>query len=138
MTKSGSINHIAGRGIGSWNLVTDTTVSASMAATMADITNTDAAGDPFTGAFAVGSSRTTTDFVIAASGFDYATADVETATAAYNPGVKVTSVTPTVDAVYIFSVNGTITLLKVTEIEATYNGGGWVGYLGRMTFDYKK
>ena len=138
MTKSGSINHIAGRGIGSWNLVTDTKVSASMAATMADITNTDVAGDPFTGAFSVGSSRTTTDFVVAAKGFDYAAADVETATAAYNSGTKVTSATPKADAVYIFSVSGTITLVKITEIDATFNGGGWVGKLGRMTFEYKK
>lgn len=138
VNKTGSINHIEGRGIGSWNLATDTTVAKSMSTTMADIRNTNTAGDPFTGAFRVGTSRTTTDFVVAAATYDYDAADVEGATAAYSAGAKVTTATPTVGSVYIFSVNGTITLVKVTEIDASFNGGSWVGNLGKMTFTYKR
>tara|TARA_B110000503_G_scaffold140881_1_gene232944 strand:- start:1103 stop:2011 length:909 start_codon:yes stop_codon:yes gene_type:complete len=139
ISKTGVIYHIEGQGRGSWNLETDTTVSKATSATMADIRNADAAGDPFTGAFRVGTSRTTTTFVVAATGYDFDNATVTGATAAYNAGTAVTSATPTVGAVYIYSVNGTITLVKVSEINASFNNAGaWTGNLGRMTFDYKK
>tara|TARA_B110000046_G_scaffold50731_1_gene56575 strand:+ start:13047 stop:13376 length:330 start_codon:yes stop_codon:yes gene_type:complete len=109
-----------------------------MAATMADIANTDAAGDAFTGNFEVGDSRSTTDFVVASSSFYYDAADVEMSTAAYNAGTKVTSAMPTENAVYIFSVNGTITVVKITNIDPSYTEVEWLGNFGRMTFDYTK
>jgi hypothetical protein len=138
VTKTGSINHIEGRGFGSWSLSTDTTVTKSMSETMADVRNTDVAGDPFTGTFRVGTSRNTT-VVVAAAGYDYDNANVTGATTAYDNGTPVTTdITPTLGAIYIFRVDGTVTLVKVTEIDPNYTEALWIGNFGKMSFEYKR
>lgn len=139
VTDTASIWHIEGMLQGSYNLNTDANVSKSMSSSNADIRNTDMAGATFTGSFKVGDLRTTSDFVKADAGFDFATATATSAQAAYDAiGTKSrVAANPAANDVYLFNVNGTITAVQVMSIDPNNTAGG-TGNPGKMTFVYKK
>lgn len=136
VNKTGQIYHIGGKNEGSWSIDLDEEVRSANKED-AEIQNTDLAGDPFTGAFKVGSNLTNVSFVKDNS-YDYDNATVESADAAFVGGTSVTSESsPSVGDVYIFDVNGDYVVVKITEIDAS-NNDCECGNTGRMSFSYKK
>ncbi len=133
---TGAFFHIAGTSQGSYDLIADATVAAAASDDDKDMSNTDAAGDPFTGSW---EAKNATMFV-KASGFDYATATVEGAAAAYANGTANSSVAnPATGDIYIAMLRGTSTyvVIKITDVDPTDNTCN-CGNLGKITFDYKK
>lgn len=133
---NGAFFHIEGSLQGSYDLVNETTVAASGANSLKDMSNTDAAGDPFTGSW---EAKNTTMFVKANS-FDYANATVQMAANAYANGTASASVAdPVAGDIYIAKLRGTndYAVVKVTDVDPTDNSCN-CGNTGKITFDYKK
>lgn len=137
-TNTGRVYHIESSFRGSWSFTTDTTVSKTTSEAEADFRNTTAAGTAMNGSFKVGDLRTTSNFVVAPSTFDYDNATVTSAEAAYDAiTAKSTSGTAADGNVYIYSVNGEIVLVKITEVNTTDNSGSTTN-TGYIDFEYKK
>lgn len=133
---TGAFFHIEGTSQGSYDLVNNTTVAASGANSLKDMSNTDAAGDPFTGSW---TAKNSTMFVKVSS-FDYANATAQMAANAYNNGTASASVTdPIVGDFYIAKLRGTsdYAVIKVTNVDPNDNTCN-CGNKGKITFDYKK
>lgn len=133
---TGAFFHIEGTSQGSYDLVNNTTVAASGANSLKDMSNTDAAGDPFTGSW---TAKNSTMFVKVSS-FDYANATAQMAANAYNNGTASASVAdPIVGDFYIAKLRGTsdYAVIKVTNVDPNDNTCN-CGNKGKITFDYKK
>jgi len=132
--KSGYFYHIAGSETGAWNISSDTTVSSGSMQTGTVLTNTNIAGNAFTGAFSLSSGST---MVVGTAG-DFDNATVESAEAVYNGGAAVTANTaPAVGDVYIVKMeNGNYVALKVIALDP--NDTTSPNNKGKISFDYKK
>lgn len=133
----GAFFHIQGTEHGAYDLMTGASVAASGSDADKDMINTDAAGDPFTGSWMSGTGNNTS--FVKVTGFDYADATVESATAAYTAGTSSTSVAdPAVGDMYVALLRGgtnyaVIMITKVDPDDATSTGNK-----GKIEFDYKK
>lgn len=133
----GAFFHIQGTEHGAYDLVTGASVAASGADASKDMINTDAAGDPFTGSWMSGTGNNT--MFVKVSGYDYANATVESATAAYAGGTASASVAdPAVGDMYVAQLRGgtdyaVIMVTKVDPDDATSTGNK-----GKIEFDFKK
>lgn len=133
----GAFFHIQGTEHGAYDLMTGASVAASGSDADKDMINTDAAGDPFTGSWMSGTGNNTS--FVKVTGFDYADATVESATAAYTAGTSSTSVAdPAVGDMYVALLRGgtnyaVIMITKVDPDDATSAGNK-----GKIEFDYKK
>ena len=133
---TGNFWHIEGPNAGAYDLDGDATVTSSGDASTKSMINTDpasVASDPssFTGSWESGNN---TEFVKDNS-FDYATATIEGATAAYAAGNASGTVTnPAVNDVYIAKKGNIYYVIKITAVtpEAAKNNNG------QIKFSYKK
>lgn len=133
---TGSIFHIQGSLLGSYDLVNDAQVSDTQQPdSLKDIRNTDASGT-FTGKW---EAKSTTRFVIS----NFTDFDAITKTSAeteYAASVKNQIITPTVGGIYIAELrDGSTAVIKVTSINAANAecGCNALNY-GKMEFIYKK
>lgn len=135
---TGQFFHIAGTSSGSYDLVAAANVASTTANNgVRDISNTDAAGNPFTGSW---DATNDTRFVKAAAGFDYDNATVEAAAAAYAAGAANAAVNgPVVGDIYIARLRGAnnFAVIKVTALDPN-NNDCQCGNRGKLTFDYKR
>lgn len=134
---TGQFFHIGGSLQGSYDLVAGANVASTAANNgVRDISNTDAAGNPFTGSWeAINDSR-----FVKAAGFDYDNATVEAAEAAYTAGSANAAVNgPAVGDIYIARLRGAnnYAVIKVTALDPNNNDCN-CGNRGKLTFDYKR
>ncbi len=134
---TGAFFHIGGSLHGAYNLVAEETVAKSGAAANKDMSNTDAAGNPFTGSW---KAENGTSFVQDNS-FNYATATEEGAMAAYNAGTSAKNVDlPQVGDIYIAKMDrgsSDYIVIQITKVDPTDNTCA-CGNTGIIEFDYKK
>ena len=141
-TKTGNIWHINSSARGSWNLKSDSAITSNNGVNemTADIINTTTVSSAMDGAFKVGDTRTNTNFVIAASMFDYDNATITSATEAYNAGTADADKADiaVVGNVYLFMVGSDVMAVKITELNATDATNTSGTSTGFMSFEYKK
>lgn len=135
---TGAFFHVGGSLEGAYDLVAETSVAASGSETDKDMKNTDLAGDTFTGSWEAGTGNGT--MFVKASGFDYANATEEAASAAYAAGTPASSVTnPAAGDVYVALLRGgsDYAVINITKVDPTDNTCN-CGNTGIIEFDFKK